>query len=268
MRSHFSTAVLLLLATASGTALADRDALWRITDTRCVPAAASSAEMPPPCARVERPGDRSHGWTLIKDRRGVLQYLLMPSVHIPGIESPELLNADTPNFFAEAWRSRDLLDRLRGQPLPRDTVSLTLNPAKRRSQDHFHIHISCVRPELRARLAAAEAELPTSWAPLPGGWMNHRWFVRRVDAETLDGINPVAEVAAHVDGAAADMGSVGISIVGMSFQGGRPGFVLMATRFDPSDRSSGAAEHDVQDHDCSVLEGGASSASAAAAALP
>ncbi|MGM9485529.1 CDP-diacylglycerol diphosphatase [Roseateles sp. NT4] len=263
MRTTFFAAALSLLAAASSPALADRDALWRITDTTCVPAV-GAGKMPAPCARVELPGDRDHGWALIKDRRGVLQYLLLPTARIPGIESPLLLNADTPNFFALAWQSRDLLDRLHGQPLPRDTVSLALNPIPRRSQDQLHIHISCVRPELRARLA--QVDLSTSWAPLQGGWLGHTWSVRRVDAETLDGINPVAEVVAQVPGAAADMSLVGISVVGMVFKDGKPGFALMATRWDGSDRTSGSAEHDVQDHDCGVLDG--KTQSGAAAQLP
>ena len=146
-----------------------------------------------------------------------------------------------------------MLDRLHGQPLPRDAVSLALNPIPRRSQDQLHIHISCVRPELHARLSAAQAEITPSWTPLQGGWLTHAWFVRRVDAETLDGINPVADVAANVPGAAGDMGVVGISTVGMTFKDGHPGFVLMATRWDARDRSSGSAEHDVQDHDCATL---------------
>ena len=262
MRTTFFAAALLTLATASSPALADRDALWKIMDTTCVPAA-GAARMPPPCARVEMPGDRDHGWTLIKDRRGVLQYLLLPTSRIAGIESPVLLNRDTPNFFAEAWRSRDLLDRLRGQPLPRDTVSLALNPIQRRSQDQLHIHISCVRPELRTRLSAIEADISTAWSPLQGGWLNHSWYVRRLDAETLDGVNPVADVAAHVAGAADDMGIVGVSVVGMTFKDGKPGFVLMATRWDNSDLTSGSAEHDVQDHDCGVLSGKQSSGASA-----
>ena len=160
MRTTYLAAALLLAATASSPALADRNTLWRIIDGTCVPAAAKGAvQLPPPCARVALPEDRKHGWALMKDRRGVLQYLLLPTTRLPGIESPALLDADTPNFFAQSWAARDLLDKLRGQPLPRDTVSLALNPIPRRSQDQLHVHISCVRPELRARLAAAEGEL-------------------------------------------------------------------------------------------------------------
>lgn len=256
MRPSLLAAALSLL-TASGTALAaDRDVLWKIIDAGCVPGAASGV-MPPPCTRVEMPAGREYGWAVMKDRRGVLQYLLLPTARISGVESPELLKADTPNFFAQAWQARDLLDRLNGHPLPRDAVSLTLNPVRRRSQDQFHIHISCVRPELRARLQAAEADIASDWSPLPGGWLNHTWLVRRVDGEELGGVNPIADIAAHVPGAVDDMGSVGVGVVAMSFKDGRPGFVLMTTQRDDSDATSGLTEHDIQDHDCAVVKAAA-----------
>jgi len=243
-----------LFLTASGSALAaDRDALWKIIDGGCVPGSATG-QMPPPCSRVEMPAGREFGWAVMKDRRGVLQYLLLPTARISGVESPELLQPGAPNFFAQAWHARDLLDQLNGRPLPREAVSLTLNPVRRRSQDQFHIHISCIRPDLQARLQAAEAELSQDWAPLPGGWRNHAWMVRRIDGERLDAVNPITDIAIHVPGAASDMGAVGVAVVAMSFKDGRPGFVLMATRRDDSDPTSGIAEHDVQDHDCAIVK--------------
>ncbi|HEY8879810.1 MAG TPA: CDP-diacylglycerol diphosphatase [Roseateles sp.] len=248
-------AAALLFLTASGSALAaDRDVLWKIVDGGCVPAAASGA-MPPPCTRVEMPAGREFGWAVMKDKRGVLQYLLLPTARISGVESPELLQPGAPNFFAQAWHARDLLDQLNGRPLPREAVSLTLNPVRRRSQDQFHIHISCIRPDLQARLQAAEAELKQDWSPLAGGWHNHAWLVRRVDGDRLDAVNPITDIAAHVPGAVADMGAIGIGVVAMNFKDGKPGFVLMATRRDDSDPTSGIAEHDIQEHDCTVVKG-------------
>jgi len=260
-------AAALCLLTASGSALADRDALWKIIDAGCVPGSATG-QMPPPCTRVEMPAGRDLGWAVMKDRRGVLQYLLLPTARISGVESPELLRADTPNFFAQAWQARDLLDQLNGSPLPRDAVSLTLNPVRRRSQDQFHIHISCIRPELQARLQAAEADIGPGWSALSGGWLSHSWLVRRVDGEKLDGVNPIADIAAHVPGAAGDMGGVGVGVVAMTFKDGKPGFVLMATRWDNSDATSGSAEHDIQDHDCAIVRGAAAPVAEAAASAP
>jgi CDP-diacylglycerol pyrophosphatase len=260
MRLHVFAASLLFL-TASGSALAaDRDVLWKIVDGGCVPAAASGV-MPPPCTRVEMPAGREFGWAVMKDRRGVLQYLLLPTARISGVESPELLQPGAPNFFAQAWHARDLLDQLNGHALPREAVSLTLNPVRRRSQDQFHIHISCIRPDLQVRLQAAEADLKQDWAPLPGGWQGHTWMVRRVDGDRLDAVNPITDIAAHVPGAVADMGAIGIGVVAMSFKDGKPGFVLMATRRDDNDPTSGIAEHDVQEHDCTVVKGAAPASS-------
>src|SRR5450830_978559 len=80
MRLHVLAAALALL-TASGQALADRDVLWKIIDGGCVPGAASG-QIPPPCKRVEMPAGREYGWAVMKDIRGVLQYLLLPTARI------------------------------------------------------------------------------------------------------------------------------------------------------------------------------------------
>lgn len=245
-------AALMAFAAASTAAHADRDALWHIIDTQCVPEATAGAE-PAPCARVQLHPDRNHGFVLLKDRNGVLQYLLMPTARITGIESPLLEQLGATNYFAEAWRARELLDQRNGAPLPRDAVSLTVNSIERRSQDQLHIHISCVQPELRARLLAAQDEISMTWAPLPGGWLRHTWFVRRVEAPTLDGVNLFVDAAAHVPGDAADMSQVTVGVVAAQFADGHEGFVLMASRFDPADRSSGTAEGDIQDHDCAIV---------------
>lgn len=248
--------LLLWLAGASGAACADSNALWHLIDTLCVPHAAA-AEPPPPCARTVLQPDREHGWMVLKDRNGRLQYLAMPTAPIAGIESPLLTRADTTNYFARAWASRDLLDKRNGAPLPRQAVSLTVNSRPRRSQNQLHIHISCVQPELRARLLAAQSEIGRQWSELRGGWVGHRWWIRRIDVgpdDTLDGVDPFRDVRAGVPDAASDMGLETIGVVALRFADGRDGFVLMASRFDAEDGSSGSAEGDLQDHSCRVLD--------------
>lgn len=242
----------LALAAACVSAHADRNTLWNIIDGRCVPKA-QSGQPPEPCARVQLQPDREHGWVLLKDLKGPLQYLLMPSNKVPGVESPLLYQPDTPNYMAQSWRARDLLDIRNGQPVPHDVVSLTVNSRHRRSQDQLHVHISCTTRELRARLLAAQDEIPTQWAPLPGDWLRHGWYVRRVDAATLERTNVFADAAASLPGAAADTGRLTVGVVGLNFKDSTQGFVLMAALFDPRDRSSGSSEDDMQDHDCALL---------------
>lgn len=73
------------------------DALWRIVSQQCLPNQ-QMHNSPAPCAQV----DTQAGFVVFKDRNGPLQYLLMPSAKITGIESPTVLDAATPNFFAQA----------------------------------------------------------------------------------------------------------------------------------------------------------------------
>jgi CDP-diacylglycerol pyrophosphatase len=87
------------------------------------------------------------------------------------VESPLLYRPDTPNYIAQAWHNRDLLDRRNGRPLPHDVVSLTVNSQYRRSQDQLHVHISCTTRELRARLLAAQDELGSGRRAAAGGAM-------------------------------------------------------------------------------------------------
>lgn len=245
----------LALLAGGGAARADADALWRLIDTRCVPEALAG-QAPEPCAQVSLSPDRGHGWVVLKDRNGRLQYLLMPTARITGIESPELEHPAATDFVAQAWQARGFLDRRNGRPLPRDAVSLAVNSQPRRSQNQLHVHISCVQPELRARLLAAQSEISAAWSPLGGGWLRHAWFVRRVEAPTLDGVDAFADVFAHVPGAAADMGRMTLGVVAATFSDGREGFVLLAAAADPADPTSGSAEADVQDHDCAILAPG------------
>ena len=115
------------------------DALRKIVLQQCVPNQ-QQHQNPAPCAEVNLKG----GYVLFKDRNGPLQYLLMPTYRINGTESPLLLNPLTPNFFWQAWQGREIMSQHRGSAVSDDAVSLTINSRSGRTQNHFHIHISCL----------------------------------------------------------------------------------------------------------------------------
>ncbi|XLM23387.1 CDP-diacylglycerol diphosphatase, partial [Chromobacterium piscinae] len=46
------------------------------------------------------------GVAVLKDRNGALQYLLIPTEKVSGIESPRLLGDDAPAYWREAWQAR------------------------------------------------------------------------------------------------------------------------------------------------------------------
>ncbi|HKM74303.1 MAG TPA: CDP-diacylglycerol diphosphatase, partial [Stellaceae bacterium] len=159
-----AVAIVLLGTALSGNA-ADPDALWKIVHQQCVPDQQQKGD-PAPCALVElQPGD-AKGYAVLKDIVGATQYLLIPTARVPGIESALLLASGAPNYFADAWRERGYTERAAQRALPREAISLAINSAFGRSQNELHIHIDCVRTDVRAVLQRQLAAIGDTWAPL------------------------------------------------------------------------------------------------------
>nr|WP_278174990.1 CDP-diacylglycerol diphosphatase [Edwardsiella ictaluri] len=131
---------------------------------------------PAPCAYL----DRSQGYALFKDRRGALQYLLLPTVRSSGIDDPQLLNPATPNYMALAWYSRPLLSQRYGQPIADSRLSLTINSRAGRTQDQLHIHLSCTRQAVVSQLWKIYPTLGTQWQAVSNGINGHPYWARRL----------------------------------------------------------------------------------------
>jgi CDP-diacylglycerol pyrophosphatase len=239
-------ATVILASIGTYMVLHSRETLWRIVDTNCVPAA--KAAQPSRCAQVSITKGVEAGDVVFKDRTGALQYLLMPTKRVYGIEDPQLLASDAPDYLANAWRARRWMDVANGAPVPRDVVSITVNSAWSRSQNQLHFHISCVRADLRTYLRGQNFN--EQWALLPGGWQGHPYEVKRVVAETLDGIKLFEDIA---QGHADEMGRKAIAVIGTTF-GGRNGFWVLKTHIAPLEGWFGGIEGDVQDHACAILK--------------
>jgi CDP-diacylglycerol pyrophosphatase len=221
-------------------AQADPNALWQIVDGQCVPDQQRHAD-PAPCALVDP------GYVVLKDLVGPTQFLLIPTARVAGIESPALLDPDSPNYFAAAWRARTFVEQRAGQPLPRDWASLALNSAPGRTQDQFHIHIDCVRAEVRNALLRHITEIGSRWAPFPEPLAGAPYQAVAVDGDDLYA-DPIRLLADGVDGARTDMADRTLVVVGRYGADGRPGFVILAGRADPAIGDPGSGE-DLQDHD-------------------
>src|SRR5271170_7478018 len=126
------------LCLASSPALADRNALWAIVHNKCVPHVAAG-EGPKPCDFVDISGGEDKGVAMLKDLVGVAQYLAIPTRKLTGIEEAFLL---TP-----------------------EAVSIAINSEYARSQDQFHLHIDCLRPDVMATLAADAKSFDETWRP-------------------------------------------------------------------------------------------------------
>jgi CDP-diacylglycerol pyrophosphatase len=237
---RFALAAALALGAVfvGGRALADRMALWRIVHEQCVPAAAKGEALPTPCLKVDAP----NGSAVIKDRNGVAQLLEIPTARVTGIEDPQLLAPGEPNYFAAAWRNRDLMARYLKAPPPREAVAITINSEYSRSQDQLHLHVDCLRPDVAKALADYAPHFEAAWRPMTEALHGRKYWARRLDLDAVDPFRLVAEDPP----AQAKIGQWSLAVIPLVFDG-KPGFALLA---DPAELTAGGHAEDLQDHEC------------------
>ncbi|MEA9445602.1 CDP-diacylglycerol diphosphatase [Candidatus Fukatsuia symbiotica] len=217
--------------------------LWKIISQQCIPNQ-EQKNNPAPCSEV----NKKAGFVVYKDRQGPLQYLLIPTTKITGIESPELLVATTPNFFAQAWQARKFMANKYGSSIMDADISLAINSQYGRSQNQLHIHISCLSPKVKAKLANLEASFQPQWQRLPGGLLNHDYIARRVRVNELQQQGVFRLLAEEVEGAKENMGSYGLAMTSLS----NGDFLLLATQRNLLKFNLASAE-EIQDHQCQTL---------------
>jgi CDP-diacylglycerol pyrophosphatase len=238
----------LLLGPAA--AQADPSALWHIVHGQCVPHEEASHD-PSPCAVVDLSDGMAKGYALLKDIRGIAQYLLIPTAHIGGIEDPAILAPDAVNYWQAAWEARSLVEQRLNTRLSRNDASLAINSAYGRTQNQFHIHIDCVRPDVRDALHADLDRIGVVWTPFPVALAGHKYQVIRINQGTLLGVDPFKVLADQIPDARSNMGKYTLVVVGMTFPDDSPGFVVLTDRANllAGDRASG---EQLQDHSCAV----------------
>jgi CDP-diacylglycerol pyrophosphatase len=220
--------------------------LWEIVHGQCVPDEQQHGD-PKPCAVVNLAG----GFAVLKDIKGATQFLLIPTKQIGGIESPALLAPFAANYFADAWQARDLVEKALGHAMPPDMLSLAINSASGRTQNQLHIHIDCIRADVRETLLSERANIGWRWTVLKTPLAGHQYRAMRVTGPTLLGYNPFKLLAWGVPGARADMGQHTLVVVGMLFGGRVPGFIILDDRADLAHGDWGSGE-ELQDHACAL----------------
>lgn len=238
---------LLLLILISGLVVAalhlhkSSDALWHIVSEKCEPNQRATGA-PAPCQRVEL----EQGYALLKDLNGPLQYLLIPLAKISGMESPALLDPATPNFFAFAWQARAQLAAKRGAPIPDSTLSLAINAEYGRTQNQLHIHISCLRPDVRRSLDRLAPALSDRWQEEK--LLQHPYQIRALTLPELTQQSLFIRVANEIPNARSEMGKYGLALAALP--DGRLAIMALARNWLLLNR--GSAE-ELQDHSCGIL---------------
>jgi CDP-diacylglycerol pyrophosphatase len=259
-RAHDTIALVTTALAAACVALgsinaraANPNALWDIVHGQCVPDQQQHDD-PYPCAMVEVRDGVDRGYAVLKDRVGATQFLLIPTTRVGGIESPDLLAPDAPNYFADAWKARTYVDSRAHQTLPRESLGLAINSVFARSQNQLHIHIDCIRADVRDALREHAAEIDERWAPFPVLLAGRPYKAMRVLGDELGQVDPFKLLADGIPGAREDMGRHTLVVTGAIFADGKPGFIILDGRADlaTGDRGFGEA---LQDHSCALAHG-------------
>lgn len=217
------------------------DALWQIVSRQCVPHQ-QQQHRPTPCQQV----NLSQGYALLKDKVGIAQYLLIPTDQVSGIESEKLLAPTTPNYFSLAWSLMPQLSQHLEKPIPSTLLSLAINSKWGRTQNQLHIHMSCLRDDIRQRLAEKQATLTDKWQPL--SLLNHSYWVRTLSLEQLNARSLFQRVFTELPDIDPSSGREGIAVTVLA--DGR--LVVLVLRTDWVKGVLGSAE-ELQDHQCHAV---------------
>ena len=245
LRSARSWLLALTLTGCAALASADPNALWHIVNLDCAPAMRTRGE-PGICTSV----DLQNRFAVLKDIGGTAQHLLIPTDRISGIESPRLLAADAPNYWADAWDARRYVEaRLTARhlnTLADNQIGLEVNSAYARTQEQLHIHIDCVQPSTTTALArhAQDGFDRWTWDTIDGT----RYRIMRVRGPQL-AVNPFTLVASDKTGPdTMAMQTIFVSAAGPS--AAEDGWLIVNSGTDV-EGGTGSAEV-LLDHTCAV----------------
>jgi CDP-diacylglycerol pyrophosphatase len=177
----------------------------------------------------------------------------LPTQRISGIESPELLSSDAPNYWQAAWQSRRYVSAHLHRKLPRDDVGLAVNSAPDRSQDQLHVHVDCLQPSVTSQVDSHVEAIGNTWQQLGFSLAGRRYFARRIEAPNLRGINPFHLLADLVKSNGGAMSRETLVVIGVTFGDHHDGFVLLADSADPPRGNPGDGES-LLDHTCALVK--------------
>jgi CDP-diacylglycerol pyrophosphatase len=230
---------------------ANSNVLWQIVNGQCVPDEQQHGD-PKPCAEVDLTSGVARGFAILKDINGASQFLLIPTGRVDGIESRSLLTPDAVNFFDDAWTARSFAEKALGRAMPSDTLSLAINSEFGRTQNQLHIHIDCIRVDVRDILRSESDHIGAHWTLLTRPLAGHYYRALRVMGTTLAANDPFKLLAQGIPEARADMGKYTLVIAGMQF-GDQPGFVVLEDHADLTRGDRGSGE-ELQDHACALAK--------------
>jgi CDP-diacylglycerol pyrophosphatase len=152
---------------------------------------------------------------------------------VTGIDDPQVKSSTFPNYWEIAWQKTELyLNR------PREQMGLAINCASCRDQDQLHIHMACVKKDVREELAAKHGDIQSHW----GGTIvlgGHHFTARRITRGELAQTSPFL-LLKDISPAWKHMERQTLAVIGQ-----KDGSFVVLDSYD------GAHAEDLLDRDCS-----------------
>jgi CDP-diacylglycerol pyrophosphatase len=187
---------------------------------------------------------------VLKDRNGDSQFLLIPTDRVAGIEDPAVRGNHAPNYWEAAWVARRFVEERLSKTLSSDEISLAINSRWARSQNQLHIHIDCVRPDVREALRALQPQVGSAWSRVVIAGQDYD--IRSLNADDLHNKNVFDLVADQLPpGQLMDQETIVLVGVAAS-RDGKNEFDLIVGRGGAGD-GTGHGE-DLQDHSCALAK--------------
>ena len=245
----FAGTVLLLSGTLALAASAKRGMLWHVVQICTANKQITGAAFP--CVDADLSKGVEAGYVVLHAPLAPPHDLVaVPTIALPGVESPFVRQAGAPNYFADAWSARRYVEANVVHPLKREDIGLALNSLPGRAQDQLHIHIDCVFQDVRQALQAHSGLFKTdAWTKLPFELAGDRYWGLRLNSPDLAGINVFRLVFDGLHVSEADSPRVTIALAGASFERTGPGFYLLAA-ISPDMRPSHGHSENILDHGC------------------
>jgi CDP-diacylglycerol pyrophosphatase len=239
---------LFVLTASPSAASLPRDTLWRV-EQACLLNHQTTGS-PFPCLEVDLAGGIEHGFAVLQAPFEQKHIVLMPTSRIIGVEATKLRNPGTPNYFQAAWNARHFVQESIKRPLAWGDIGLAVNSRLTRSQDQLHIHIECVRQDVKLALARLLPQVPTaSWKSSAFVYEGQSYWARRVENPSLDGVN-VFKLADELPAFRRHSVRTILAVIGVVGERDRNGFLILAGQSAPTWSTRRSTSEDLLDPLC------------------
>lgn len=218
-----------------------RNFLWEKVQ-KCVANQQGNPPKPDPCLYV----DINNRYVVANGSHSV-EYLLLPTDKITGIENPSVSTQNKPYYWQYAWETaKTYIPQIKPKIKNPAQYGLAINSKQARGQDQLHIHISCINKKVSKELEQNDNNIPNgSFKNFILTLNNNKYNIMKLTNNSLEASNNPFYLVKKSLHSSQNMADQSIAVAGRS----KGGFYIVNTE------SSGgyqAAAEKLLDEDCST----------------